>query len=83
MEATLIKMGESVGFRIPESFVNDFSLKAGTRVNMNFSHDKEFAFSNLSKVREGWDVAFAQYAMNGEDKQMLPDFFDTETDSFL
>jgi len=36
-----------------------------------------------TKNREGWDVKFAQYALNGEDKPMLPDFLDSETDVFL
>ena len=36
-----------------------------------------------SKLRQGWDAAFAQYALDGEDTQMLPDFLDTETDTFL
>ena len=36
-----------------------------------------------TKSRQGWDAAFAQYALEGEDKPMLPDFLDSETDDFL
>lgn len=35
------------------------------------------------KIREGWDDAFDKYATNGEDKLLLPDFLDSETDDFL
>ena len=43
----------------------------------------EFVPRRKTKIREGWNAAFAQYAMEGEDKPMLPDFLDTETNAFL
>jgi len=33
--------------------------------------------------RQGWDTAFAKYALDGEDTHLLPDFFDSEIESFL
>ena len=35
------------------------------------------------KIREGWDAAFAQYALDGEDEHLLPDFLDSEVDAIL
>ena len=83
MEATLIKMGTSLGFKVPEIMIEDFDLRAGTKVEMNFLRNNEFVLRKRQKARDGWDAAFSQYAMNGEDKPMLPDFFDSETDTFL
>ena len=50
---------------------------------MNFIRDNELALRKKSKIREGWDAAFAKYALAGEDKSLLPDFLDSETDAFL
>jgi antitoxin component of MazEF toxin-antitoxin module len=83
MEATVIKIGSSLGFRVPEIAVKDFNLKAGTIIEMNFRQNGELVLRKKSKIREGWDAAFSQYALDGEDKSMLPDFLDSETDTFL
>jgi antitoxin component of MazEF toxin-antitoxin module len=83
MEATVIKIGTSLGLKVPESAIRDFNLKAGTIVELNFIHDGKIVFRRKPKVREGWDAAFAQYALDGEDKPMLPDFLDFETDTLL
>ena len=83
MEATVVKIGSSLGFKIPEPVIKDFNLKVGTKININFIQDGKFVLRKKSKIREGWDSAFAQYALEGEDKSMLPDFLDSETDAFL
>jgi antitoxin component of MazEF toxin-antitoxin module len=83
MEATVIKMGTSLGFKVPEDMIRSFNIKAGTKIKMNFIRDNEFVFRKKPKIREGWDTAFSQYAMDGEDRLILPDFLDSETDIFL
>ena len=84
MEATVIKIGSSLGFKVPEVAIKDFNLKAGTKINMDFLHDGKFVIlREKSKIREGWDAAFAKYASDGEDNPMLPDFLDSETDALL
>jgi antitoxin component of MazEF toxin-antitoxin module len=83
MEATVIKIGTSLGLKVPETVVRNFNLKAGTIVEMNFVHDGKVALRKKQQVREGWDLAFAQYSIDGEDKLMLPDFFDSEIDALL
>ena len=74
MEATVVKMGSSLGFKIPEVAIRNFNLKAGTKIEMNFIHDSEFVFRKKSKVREGWDSAFIRYALDGEDEYFLETF---------
>jgi hypothetical protein len=43
----------------------------------------EFVLQEKSKIREVWDTAFAQYALDGEDKLLLPDFLDSEADALI
>ena len=83
MEATVIKIGTSLGVKVPESMIKDFNLRAGTKIDMNFIQDGELVLQKKSKIRHGWGTAFAQYALEGEDKLMLPDFLDSEADAFL
>ena len=83
MEATVVKINSSLGFKIPEPVARDFNLKAGTIIDLNFIKDGELLLWKKPKVREGWDAAFAQYALNGEDMPLLPDVIDSETDDFL
>jgi antitoxin component of MazEF toxin-antitoxin module len=83
MEATVTKIGSSMGFMFPEALVKDFDLKAGTIIQMNFQQNGDLVLRKKLKTREGWDAAFAQYALEGKDKSMLPDFLDSETDTFL
>jgi antitoxin component of MazEF toxin-antitoxin module len=83
MEATVIKIGNSLGVRVPEIAIKDFNLKVGTKIEMTFIQDGKFVFREKSKIREGWNSAFAQYSLDGEDKPLLPDFIDYETDAFI
>ena len=83
MEATLIKIDNPFGLKLPESLVKDYNLRAGTIIEMNFRDEGKYIFRKKTKIREGWDAAFSQYALEGEDKHLLPDFLDSETDSLL
>ena len=83
MEATVIEIGSSLGFKVPERMIRDFNLKAGTVVEMNFITDGALHLREKTSIREGWDTAFAQYALEGEDNPVLPDFLDSETDALL
>jgi antitoxin component of MazEF toxin-antitoxin module len=83
MEATVIRIGNSLGFSVPERIINDYNIKVGTRVEMDFKQNGYVVLREKSKVREGWADAFALYAREGEDMPLLPDFLDTETNTFL
>ena len=83
MEATVVKIGTSLGVKVPTNVIKNYDLKVGAKIKMNFIRDNEFVFRKKPKIREGWDAAFSQYAMDGEDKPLLPDFLDFETDTFL
>jgi len=42
---------------------------------MNFQHNGDLVFRKKPKIREGWYTAFAQYALEGKDKQKEKNFF--------
>ena len=83
MEVTVVKIGTSLGVEIPETMINNYKLKAGAKIEMSFIQDGRLILRKKSKIREDWDSQFVQYALNGEDKPLLPDFLDSETDAFL
>jgi antitoxin component of MazEF toxin-antitoxin module len=83
MEATVVEIGASLGFKVPDAVIRDCNLKAGAKVELNFIRNGEFVFRQKSKIREGWDAAFARYALDGEDEPLLPDFLDSEVDAIL
>ena len=83
MEATVVKMGSSLGFKFPEAAIKNFNLKVGTIIELNFIQEGKVVFRKKKNAREGWDAAFARYAQEGEDKTILPDFIDSEINAFL
>ena len=83
MEASVIKIGDTLGFRFPDVIVKDFDIKVGTKVEMSFKQNGGIILQKKSKTREGWATAFALYAINEEEDLLLPDFLDSETDIYL
>lgn len=82
MESKIIKVGTSLGLIIPGLLAKDYDLKYGTRIEFEIKKD-ELVIKKKRSAREGWEEAFAQYATEGEDKLMIPDFIDQETDRLL
>jgi len=83
VEVTVIRIGSSLGLKFPDVVKQDFSLAIGTKVELKISSNCEVLLREKSKLREGWDAAFAQYAFEGEDERILPDFIDSETVALL
>jgi len=79
MEATVVRIGNAFGFSVSEEIIKRFDMKIGSKIEIDF---KQIA-QTKSKARDGWDNAFALYALEGEDKMMLPDFIDSETNTLL
>jgi antitoxin component of MazEF toxin-antitoxin module len=77
------EIGNSLGFRVPEAIVNNFDIKIGAKIEVDFKQSGDVILRKKSKAREGWATAFASYALEGEDELMLPDFLDVETDTYF
>lgn len=82
MESKIIKVGTSLGLIIPGLMAKDYDLKHGTKIEIELRKG-ELVIKKKDSVREGWDEAFARYAKEGEDKQLLPDFLDSEAEMLL
>ena len=77
MEAKITKVGTSVGVIIPRYIAAEGGFLKGSPVNIEYS-DNKIIISKLTKPRSGWAEAFANYANEGEDEMLLPDFIDNE-----
>ena len=82
MEATVVRIGDTLGFKVSEEIIKSFDFKVGTKVKIDFQQNGNIVLRKKSKAREDWDSAFALYALEGEDNPMLPDFLDSETNTF-
>ena len=78
MEAKITKVGTSVGVIIPRYIAAEGGFLKGSPVNIEYS-DNKIIISKLTKPRSGWAEAFANYANEGEDEMLLPDFIDNES----
>ena len=67
MEATVVKIGSSLGFKVPEDVIRNFNLTAGSKIEINLIRDSEFT----------------QYTKEGEGESLLPDFLDSEIDDLM
>lgn len=77
MLGRISQVGTSVGVIIPRHIASEGGFTKGSPVNIEFT-DNQIIISKPKTKREGWAEAFARYANEGEDANMLPDFLDSE-----
>lgn len=77
MLAKVSQVGTSVGVIIPRYIATEGGFTKGSPVNIEFSNS-QIIISKPKTVREGWAAAFAQYAKEGEEPMLLPDYLDSE-----
>ena len=82
MEAKVVKVGTSLGMVIPRFIAVEEKLVQGSLINIEYSNNR-IIVTKLEKARSGWAEAFAKYAAEGEDEQMLPDFIDSEAEELI
>lgn len=83
MESKIIKVGTSLGLIIPGLMAKEYDLKYGTKIEIELNKGELVIKKKKDFVRDGWEEAFAQYTKEGEEKQMLPDFIDSEANMLL
>ena len=71
------QVGTSVGVIIPRYIATEGGFTKGSSVNIEFTNN-QIIISKPSNKREGWAAAFANYAKEGEDEKLLPDYLDSE-----
>lgn len=82
MDTKVIKVGTSLGLIIPKLMAKDYDLQYGTKIEVELKDDI-IVIKKKKSARDGWRDAFAQYAKEGEDRQLLPDHLDSEVETLL
>lgn len=77
MLAKISQIGTSVGIVIPRYIAVEGGFAKGSSVNIEYV-DNQIIITKPKARREGWAAAFANYAKEGEDDMLLPDYLDSE-----
>jgi len=65
MRASLVKIGNSKGIRIPKAILEQCNIT--DEVNLEIK-DNKIIIEPVNSPRKGWDEAFEEMAKNGDDK---------------
>ena len=75
MEISVIKIGNSKGFRLPKALLEKYNIKDKVELIL----EKGFiVLKPISTPRKGWEDAFKEMHEKGDDKLLLDDVFDEE-----
>jgi antitoxin MazE len=76
MRASIIQIGNSKGLRLPKSIIEKYNIQGEMEIILN-EHD--ITLKPIKKVREGWEAAFKEMHVNGDDQLLIDDVFADET----
>lgn len=65
MKASIIKIGNSQGLRIPKPILKQCGLSGEVELEV---HDKELIIKSTAQSRKNWKKAFKAMAQNGDDQ---------------
>jgi antitoxin MazE len=75
MEVSIIKIGNSKGFRLSKTLLEKYNIKDKVELILEKSH---IIIKPISNPRNGWDMAFKEMHENGDDKLLFNDVLDDE-----
>ena len=75
MEVSIIKIGNSKGFRLTKSILERYNITDKIELILEKG---QIILRPISEPRKGWDKAFQKMHKNGEDSLILDDVFDDE-----
>lgn len=75
MEISIIKIGNSKGFRLSKTLIDKYNIK--DKVELILEKDY-IILKPISEPRKGWDSAFKKMNEEGDDQLLLNDVFDDE-----
>ena len=64
MKASIIKIGNSQGLRIPKPILKQCGFNGEVELEV---HDKELVIKSTAHARQNWSTAFKAMAQNGDD----------------
>ena len=75
MEVSIIKIGNSKGFRLTKSILERYNITDKIELILEKG---QIILRPISEPRKGWDKAFQKMHKNGDDQLLLDDIFDDE-----
>ncbi|MCF8296304.1 MAG: AbrB/MazE/SpoVT family DNA-binding domain-containing protein [Saprospiraceae bacterium] len=75
MEISVIKIGNSKGFRLSKTLIDKYNIKDKVELILEKNY---FIIKPLSRPRKGWSEAFKEMNENGDDKLLFNDVFNDE-----
>jgi antitoxin MazE len=76
MELSIIKIGNSKGFRLPKAILERYHISDKVELILEKG---QLILRPIHEPRKGWDKAFKQMHEKGDDQPLIDDFFDDET----
>ncbi len=75
MEVSIIKIGNSKGFRLSKTLLEKYNIKDKVELILEKNH---IIIKPLSNPRKDWEKAFKEMHENEDDKLLFNDVFDDE-----
>jgi len=75
MEVSVIKIGNSKGIRLSKTLLDKYNIKDTVDVILEKG---QIVIKPVSKPRKGWEKAFKEMSVNGDDRLLINDVFEDE-----
>lgn len=75
MEISIIKIGNSKGFRLPKTILERYNIS--DKIEMILEKG-QIILRPISEPRKGWDKAFQRMSEEGDDQLLFDDVFEDE-----
>ena len=75
MELTVIKIGNSKGFRLSKTLIDKYNIKDKVELILE---NEYIILKPISEPRKNWGKAFKEMNENGDDQLILINLFDDE-----
>ncbi len=75
MEISVIKIGNSKGFRLSKTLLEKYNIKDKVELILEKGY---IILKPVSKPRKGWEKAFKKMSENGDDQLLFNDVFEDE-----
>ena len=75
MELSIIKIGNSKGFRLPKALIEKYNIKEKVELILEKGY---LILKPISTPRKGWEESFKEMHERGEDQLLIDDVFEDE-----
>lgn len=75
MELSIIKIGNSKGFRLSKTLIEKYNIKDKVELILEKGY---LILKPISSPRKDWDIAFKKMNENGDDQLLFDDVFEDE-----